>query len=55
MCGYEELRDIIREKRRELDVLKADSSISEEVLYAKSVELDGYFAQMQKFLEAESE
>lgn len=55
MCRCEELREIIRVKRRELDVLKADSSISEEVLYAKSVELDGYFAQMQKFLASESE
>ena len=54
MCKYEELRVIIREKRKELDALKANSGVSKEELYAKSVELDGYFAQMQKLLISES-
>ena len=54
MCRYEQLRDIIREKRKELDALKANDTISKEELYAKSVELDGYFAQMQELLMSES-
>ena len=52
MCRYEQLRKEIREKRKELDALKG-SKVSKEELYAKSIELDRYFAQMQELLMAE--